>query len=364
MARARLTPRKRDVYGLSDARTAFSPSGCTLLDCALGGGWAMNRILNLVGDKSTGKTLLALEALANFGRAHEGSRLFYCELEAAFDEHYARTLQFPLERLTREGFGDGAKRKIESLEELLNRLEELIAEQGSKPKVPALYVIDSLDALAHAQELKKDIGDDGWNTRKALLLSEFFRKRNRAISSARVTLMFVSQVRDNIGVFFGEKHKRNGGKALDFYATHVVWLATGQAIDRQRRGVTRSVGILTSAKVKKNKVALPYRTVKFPLYFGFGIEDLEANVWFLLETKAWGEVGLKSAADLEAVGKSAWHMTDEDYARWREVTAQAARKVWAEVEAEFAPVRKKYTAPGSAPSPEALSGLTPEPPEV
>jgi len=88
---------------LQDAATqtkTFS-SGCTLLDCALGGGWAENRVANIVGDKSTGKTLLAIEAAANFHDKYPGSPIFYYEAEAAFDERYAAELGFPVESVHR-----------------------------------------------------------------------------------------------------------------------------------------------------------------------------------------------------------------------------------------------------------------------
>lgn len=209
-------------FGTPKSDVSFIPSGCKMLDLALGGGWARRRIANIVGDSSTGKTLLAIEASANFVMVEPKAKIRYREAEEAFDNNYAAALGFPLEKVD---FGD----PIETIEDFFEDLQK-VAEAA---KGPELYVVDSLDALSDRAEMDRNIDQGSYGSQKAKKLSELFRRSTSLISGKDITLMIISQVRDNIGAMpFQKKHVRSGGKALNFYSSQVAWLTQIKRIDR------------------------------------------------------------------------------------------------------------------------------------
>jgi recombination protein RecA len=125
----------------------FIPSGCTVLDLALGGGgWARRRISNIVGDRSTGKTLIAIEMAANFALSEPKGNIRYREAESAFDDKYAAALGFPVERVDR---GE----PIDTIDDLFEDMSKVI--EGAKG--PELYIVDSLDALSDRDEMERAI---------------------------------------------------------------------------------------------------------------------------------------------------------------------------------------------------------------
>ena len=227
-------------------------SGCQLLDCCLGGGWA-ERVVNLVGDKSTGKTLLACELAANYLRKYPKASVWYREVEAAFDEDYVAALGIPVKRFDR-------REDCLTVEDVFEELQQLI-ENG----LHGLYVIDSLDALSDRAETKRDMNDGTYGAEKAKKLSQLFRRLIQGLAKAKIMVMVVSQVRDKIGVRFGDRHTRTGGRALDFYASQVVYLSQIKRLKRSVKGVDRPVGIEVRAQVKKNKVGPPFRECDFPI---------------------------------------------------------------------------------------------------
>lgn len=311
-------------------------SGCTPLDCSLGGGWAMHRIVNIVGDKSTGKTLLAIEACANFAKKFPDGKITYTEAEAAFDTGYAESLGMPTEIVTFE-------EEIFTVGNWYDRLEKDIA-YSNEHNVPILHVLDSLDALGDSAELEKHLDDQDY-PRKPKQLSELFRKLTKKLSKSKVTLVIISQVRDNIGVAFGEKHTRSGGKALDFYASQVLWLAHMGQIKRTAKKVERVIGVTIKAKVKKNKVGPPFREAQFPIYFSFGIDDLTACGLWLQDAGFFQELDIPGTDSQKAV--KAWiskveEYDDNDYFEELEQVQQLTKEKWAEVEQRFLPKRRKY----------------------
>ena len=138
---------------VSDVRLRSSLLGGTILDCVLGGGWAYNRVSNIVGDKSTGKTLLAIEACANFARLNPRSRIVYAECEASFDEDYAERLGLPLDRV--------------DFPEDLDTVEDLFEDLESRLDTPSrlMYVIDSLDAISDRAEQGRKIDQGTYGTK-------------------------------------------------------------------------------------------------------------------------------------------------------------------------------------------------------
>ena len=307
---------------------AFS-SGCTPLDMVLGpGGWAENRIANIVGDKSTGKTLLLIEACANFRAKHPKGRVILIEAEAAFDRDYAESLGFPSDAELIED--------VFTVEALARRLAEY-----AESTVPTLVGVDSLDALSDEAELGREMGQGTYGTGKAKGLSEMFRRLVKIMANGKLTLICVSQIRDNIGVTFGKKHTRSGGHALDFYCSQVVWLRHLKRLDRTRKGVKREVGVRVSAKCEKNKVGYPFRECTFNLYFGYGTEDVEACLDWLLEHKQTGRV-YGTVDEAKQDRKNVAKLAVEEYRELLEEVRKAVRAGWSEIDKAFAVDRRKY----------------------
>lgn len=315
----------------------FLHSGCTLLDCVLGGGWALGRVANIVGDKSTGKTLLAIEATANFARSFPKGKIWYREAEAAFDEEYAASLGLPTKRVD---FGpEGIGTQWNTIEDIF---EDLDKELTALPDdVPGLYIIDSLDALSSRAELKRDVEKGTFGLEKQKMLGNLFRQLIRILGKKKVLVIFISQIRDKIGVTFGEKYTRSGGKSLDFYATHVLWLAHLERITRTVKGVKRATGVRVKAQCKKNKVGLPFRDCEFGLEFGYGILDVEASLDWLEEVKAVDRLNLEGAK-LETWLEAYYLAAGTDRRVFEDRARAAVLAAWQEVEGRFAPTRRKY----------------------
>jgi recombination protein RecA len=312
------------------------PTGCALLDCVLGGGWARRRVVNVVGDKSVGKTLLAIEACANFAKLEPKGKIFYREAEGAFDEPYAASLGLPLDRVD---FGpEGLDTIWDTVEDIFEDLEAKLAE-CAKAGVPGLYIVDSLDSLSSRAELGRKPGEATFGLEKQKMMGKLFRQLTRRIKSADMCVMIISQVRDKIGMVFGEKHTRTGGKALDFYASQILWLSHVQKLTRTVGNVKRTTAVRIKAQCKKNKVSLPFRECLFEIEFGFGMRDAEASLAWLEEVKALGKLGTKDpGAFLARLDKLSGAELAKEQERLRAVVITA----WQEVEGRFAPTRKKY----------------------
>lgn len=322
----------RGEYFLSPSNSySFIHSGAAPLDCVLGGGWPLARVSNIVGDKSTGKTLLAIEAMTNFILQFPRNKVRFAETEQAFDDAYAEALGIPLKRLIRP------KEPIETVEAFYEDLKWYLDEY----KEGGLYVLDSLDALSDAAEMDRDISKDSYGTSKAAKMSQMFRRIMSGLEESKCHLMIISQVRDNIGVSFGRRYKRSGGRALDFYASQIIYLAHLGEIKQTRGGLKRSIGINVRIKCTKNKIGLPFRSCDLPVMFGYGIEDVASCIDWLIENKQTKRTGL-SLADLKAIRKDALHSELDDIEELRVELAQHVENGWREVERSFLPTRRKY----------------------
>lgn len=318
----------------NDKKFDWVSTGCALLDSVIGGGYVLGRIANIVGDKSSGKTLQAIEACANFARVYPDGEIHYAEAEASFDIPYAEALGMPVDRVN---FVEG----ISTVEDLFEDLERLIKDLNGKP---CLYIIDSLDALSDRAEKARKIDEGSYNMQKQKKLSELFRRLVDQLEQSRILLIVISQIRDKIGVTFGETKTRSGGKALDFYCSQVVWFSEVEKIKKTIDKVERIVGIRVLAKCKKNKIGLPFRDCKFPILFGYGICDITANVEWLMEVnqeERLAELGLSKAGYKIRIN----NLRDkggEEVKKIRASLDKIVREEWARIETKFLPTSKKY----------------------
>lgn len=363
MSRVKRTKKEKTEgnYFVEDKPIEFISTGSQLLDCVLGGGVAEGRVFNVVGDKSSGKTLMAIEVCANFNLKHGSSgRIWYHEAEAAFDEGYAAALGMPINDITfvakdaekkrgkkvkndSDDDGDTKKkkkkeRKVNTIEFFFETLEREVLPELERTGKPGIYILDSLDALSDEAELERDIDEGTYGMGKQKKLSELFRRLNSDANKAQLTVFIVSQIRDKIGAMFGEKKSRSGGKALDFYASQVLWLAEIKKLRKTFRGLKRVYGIDVKAQCKKNKVGLPFRDCEYPVLFGYGIDDTMACLTWLEKVKALKELGVKKA-DIKELAKEMIEEPDPEFiGEMRSLT----KEVWREVEIGFLPKGRKY----------------------
>lgn len=331
--RKTLRPRKVGSYFArpkDEDDVDFFSSGSKNLDLALGGGWACRRVGNIIGDNSTGKTLLAIEGSANFASKFRAKcKIRYREFEHAFQDKYAEALGMPMDCVD---FGSEPMWTVEDLfEELSYRAEH--------SKSPELFIVDSLDAVSSRAELARDIDEASFAGEKAKKMSELFRRLIGKIAERDITLLIVSQVRDKIGVRFGRKWTVTGGKALQFYASQRVMLANIGQVYKTRNKIKRTVGIEVKASMIKNKVGLAYREAQFDILFGYGIDDVSSCIeWLKKNGRLNGALGnLK-----EDLFKDMVHNNQGD---WHNAMAKLHKEVetqWYEIEQGFLPTGRKY----------------------
>ena len=313
-------------------------TGCKLLDMVTGG-YPRGRMVNIVGDASAGKSLLAIEGFANFAQEFPKADLHYAEAESAFDKPYAESLGLPLKRV-----------RFVAEERVLDTVEDFFDDVDAvcKKKRQAFYVLDSLDSLttradkAHLMKVRKahDAGEDSkgsYGVDKAKIMSQRLRDLVRPMEKAGVTLLIISQVRDKIGFTMGEKHTRAGGRALEFYSSWVLWLAKLQKLKQTRKGVERPVGIMIKAQCKKNKITIPYRECQFPIRFTYGVDDMQAAVDWLRSVKR-ADLAEKATRGIELA-----KMDDSQHERAKERLSKYVEREWREIEKRFMPKRKKYS---------------------
>lgn len=314
-------------------------TGCCVFDEALGGGYALGRVVNIVGDKSSGKTLLAMEACAQIARLYDDAWIRYAETEAAFDPEYAEALGIPVGRITMNEKGA----TINTVEDLYEDMVKCLDKFKGRP---GLYIVDSLDAISDEAEQGRKFDEGTYGGTKPKQIGKMFRMLVDRFNEQQVLLVIISQLRDKIGTaaMFGDTKTRSGGRALDFYATHIVWL---QELGKKKRtvgGVERIVGVDVRARVKKNKIGLAHREASYPVLYGYGIDDMTAAVEWLIDNKA--EDRLK---DLD-VSKSGYKvkiqaMRDkggQPVRDFRATMVRVVREEWRRIEESFLPKARKY----------------------
>lgn len=338
-----VVPAGSSYFASSEQRTGleFISTGCALLDQVLGGGYVLGRMSNIIGDKSTGKTLLAIEACVNFIRKYPDGYIRYVEAESAFDPEYARALGMPVDSVDFAAMVD-KKGEVDRTVEWW--YEDIVATLEKLKGRPCVYIVDSLDALSDRAEMARDISDGSYGGAKPKKIGELFRKLVGEIEKSRMCLLVISQIRDKIGVTFGETKMRAGGHAMDFYATHCLWLAQIGTLKRTVAKIERPIGVTIRAKCKKNKVGLPFRECDFPLLFGYGVDDITANVEWLISA---GKPEMLSSVDMSVAGyklriQNLRNKGGTELAGIRRALNEMVIREWSAVETTFLPQTGKY----------------------
>ena len=321
--------KKIGSYFIESDKHDFIPSGCTLLDCVLGGGYPIGRISNIIGDASTNKTGLSIEAIANFRKKYPDGLIWYQDAEAAFDVEYAFVIGLPNDEKT---FIIDDVRDINKTYSLMCEAVEMAKEQG----VQGLYVIDTLDALVPEEEAGElSAGYDA--AQRAKLINSMITNITPKIEESSIHLMVVSQIRDNVGGY-GPKHLVSGGKALGFYTSQRLWLKQVKKIDKTIKGVKKVYGILVSAECKKNKIGIPFRECEFPVIFNYGIDDMVACLEWLEGTAD----GLSEIGEIKNIKNYAEKITVEKDIEAQNKVREVTIRIWNEIENEFYPKAVKY----------------------
>jgi len=330
------TANKSTSQSSTDARPsvlgspAYLSTGSMLLNLALSdditGGYSLGKLVNIVGDSSSGKSLLSLNAFAeaNSNKAFDDYEFIYDDVENA--------CEFDIEKL----FGKKTANRIKSdyksntIQQFYGYILKLLADGK-----PFIYVLDSFDSLTTKEEQErakayekairdnKELDEKGsYKVEKARYISEILRVIKERLKESNSLLIIISQTRQNIGVTFGFKKTRSGGDALHFYSTHEFWLAiSGHEKDTKQATKDIEVGVEVMLSVRKNKLTGKRRKIEFTIYYDYGIDDIGSTVDWLLENQFIAKTKQTISIpglDIEGVRDNVIKMLEEKEDSWAE----------------------------------------------
>jgi recombination protein RecA len=243
----------------------FVSTGSTMLDLAISnkpnGGIAVGRITELNGLESSGKSLLGAHMLAETQK--KGGVAVYIDTETAVSTEFLTAIGVDVDNML--------YLHLETVEDIFSAIEEIVAKvrESDKDRLVTILV-DSLAASTTKVELEADFDKDGWATAKAIIISKAMRKITQMIGREKIALVFTNQLRQKLGVMFGDPWTTSGGKALPFHSSTRIRLKnTGQIKDKKNN----TIGMKMRAQVIKNRLGPPMRHADFELYFETGIDD-------------------------------------------------------------------------------------------
>lgn len=304
---SKLTPYHKEIVRHSKRskvkeRVDFLSSGCITLNLALSGkglngGWARGRVVNIVGDGSSGKTLLALElafwCYKNIKKVKSEIFPKVKKLIVVYNNAEG-VMDFPLEKMYGEDFAKFIQWKNTKNVERMGR--DYVKRLNSLKKGECLiYIVDTWDALGSAAGSKRfedSIEDEkeikgSYHLEKQKYANLFFDNvcSRMGHNEKDATLFIVSQVKTKIGMAFGKKTYRGGGKALDFYTHQVAWIRELKRIEKSIRKEKRVYAIRSGVKVERSKVGKPFRESNFWILYDYGLDNLSSQIEFLWGTK-------------------------------------------------------------------------------
>lgn len=249
--------------------TEWLSSGCIALDRILGGGFPVGRVTEVYGDTSTGKSLIAAQVAAL--AQEDGHIVMMADSESAVSLPIMDAVGVDIDNLIYSN--------PDTVEEVFEQFEKAIELKVEKyPDALLVLIWDSVAATSVQFEMERDYGKS-FMGKHAGVISQSMRKITRQISKNRICAIFLNQVRENIGVMFGDTETTFGGKAIPFHSSVRLRLKMGKKIVSKEK--KKVLGIETTGLVVKNKVAEPFNEAKLPIYFGHGIDDALASLYWL-----------------------------------------------------------------------------------